>query len=358
MLSTQTLNAKIDSLESFIILLANEIKFEKVEIANNSLRNLIDLMVALLKQDCDYVLPDELFHDRLDCLLVNECLEFARFAENRQNSKLILRKLEFAFELFDYGFIEHSVNYCQKVICKFSEPNFNVCEFKQKVQQSALSKSPFEHFLLLGNKSEEEDLEFFKQLWSYQMNKIFTRQSTFERQFDSPLFKQPEIEEEVDEPTEDADDEEEEDSKEEETEELDEETTAEEISEASQVKLPSPVKKQPAKPAVVEQPKQQESKPEPIVSNKNDLPASNQSAAFSKKPVANSTLLNESGSTPVLDRSATRQPSEETHESLPFSPINLQQQQPPPKPVVQPLQNPLRETKIINNSGKKNPSSK
>lgn len=339
-ISSQTLNAKIDSLESFIILVANEIKFDKVEIANNSWRNLIDLMIALLKHDCDYVLPDELFHDRFDCLLVNECLEFARFAEAKQNSKLIFRRFEFAMELFDFGFINHSVNYCKKILSKFSEDDFDVTEFVQKLKQSSLNASPFAQFLLPLNKdSEVDDQQFLKEIWLYQINKIFSRHCQEEEQFDSPLIKQlTEVSTNQEEESEDV-------SKEEPSlEELDdEETTAEDISESSQVREEKVEEKK--------QPLTQNSVDKESENFKtNDEPASNLSVSYTNDKQVNSTLLNDTpGTTPVLERSATVRdkipnPTTNGRESLPFSPINQQD-----KSINLERQIPLRESKITSN---------
>mgnify|MGYP006938791395 CR=1 FL=1 len=181
-----TASAKIDRLESFIILLANDIKFDKVEIADKSYRNLIDLMIALLKDDFNYILPDELFnHDRFDCLLVNECLEFARFRGERLNPRLILRKLEFAFELFDFGFTRNASRYLTKIVNKLKDPEF---EWKMLIDK----KSKYSKWLLpdsiMNNEDDQLDLKLLQEIWSYQFNKIFTRINREMRQFDSPLF--------------------------------------------------------------------------------------------------------------------------------------------------------------------------
>ncbi|OTF81280.1 STOP and ACE1 domain containing 26s proteosome regulatory subunit, partial [Euroglyphus maynei] len=184
--SGTTASAKIDRLESFIILLANDIKFDKVEIADKSYRNLIDLMIALLKDDFNYILPDELFNnDRFDCLLVNECLEFARFRGERLNPRLILRKLEFAFELFDFGFTRNASRYLTKIQEKLKDPKL---EWKMLIDK----KSKYSKWLLpesiMNSEDDELDSKLLQNIWSYQFSKIFTRINREMRQFDSPLF--------------------------------------------------------------------------------------------------------------------------------------------------------------------------
>nr|XP_027205171.1 uncharacterized protein LOC113798786 isoform X2 [Dermatophagoides pteronyssinus] len=184
--SGTTASAKIDRLESFIILLANDIKFDKVEIADKSYRNLIDLMIALLKDDFNYVLPDELFNnDRFDCLLVNECLEFARFRGERLNPKLMLRKLEFAFELFDFGFTRNALRYLTKIADKLKDPKF---EWKMLIDK----KSKYSKWLLpdsiMNSEDEQLDSKLLKNIWAYQFSKIFTRMDKELQLFDSPLF--------------------------------------------------------------------------------------------------------------------------------------------------------------------------
>lgn len=199
--------AKIETLESFIILLANDIKFEKVEITNNSLKNLIDLMVALLKEEREYVLPDELFTDRFDCLLVNECLEFARFGGERLNPRLLLRKLEFAIELFDYGFVRPAIGYCEAIRAALLSDHF---ELKSLAENTAQMKaSQLTQYLLpagsilessrnnSGGWEDEQDAEerrqFVLALWQYQMAKMLTRVDPAcpLEAFDSPLIEPP-----------------------------------------------------------------------------------------------------------------------------------------------------------------------
>lgn len=177
-------SAKIDRLESFIILLANDIKFDKVEIADKSYRNLIDLMIALLRDDFNYTLPDELFNnDRFDCLLVNECLEFARFHGDRMNPKLMLRKLEFAFELFDFGFIKNASHYLIKLKTEIEDPSFNwklVMDKQSKYVKVFLPEDALDDYKLLQN------------IWMYQMMKIFSRMDSNLNEFESPLFAKAE----------------------------------------------------------------------------------------------------------------------------------------------------------------------
>lgn len=187
-----TANSKIESLESFIILLANDIQFDKVEITNNSLRNLIDLMIALLKNDYDYVLPDDLFTERFDCLLVNECLEFARFEGQRHNPRLLLRKLEFAFELFDFGFGRQALNYCSQIRAKLTEASLDLKYVQENTTQMRASR--LAQFLLplsnLPETDDDENREYICNLWLFQMLKIITRyESSKTAKFDSPLIK-------------------------------------------------------------------------------------------------------------------------------------------------------------------------
>ena len=186
-----TSTAKIESLESLIILLANDINFDKVEIVNNSLKNLIDLMIALLKNDHDYVLPDELFNESFDCLLVNECLEFARFNGKRYNQRLLLRKLEFAFELFDYGFVNESVNYCELILKRIKNADFDL----KKIV--SLDGTPFKASKLQGwlvpklSGIEEDDVQdMITKLWSYQIIKLLSRNDQIST-YDSPLIVLP-----------------------------------------------------------------------------------------------------------------------------------------------------------------------
>lgn len=172
-----------------------------MEITNNSLRNLIDLMVALLKNYYDYVLPDELFNDRFDCLLVNECLEFGRFRGNSLNGRLLFRKLEFAFELFDFGFVPHALNYCVQIKTKLTEDGLNL----KCIQENSphLRASRFSKFLLpqdsLVGSEEEENRQYVIKLWLYQINKMFSRSDAETQSFDSSLIKIAEPEEEIEE---------------------------------------------------------------------------------------------------------------------------------------------------------------
>lgn len=163
--------------------MANDIKFEKVEIADKAYKNLIDLIIALLKDDYNYILPDDLFNDRFDSLLVNECLEFARFHGERLNPKLVLHKLEFAFELFDFGFIQHSINYLTLIKNAIQNP-------KLDWRLVANNNSKYREFLIPNSAStnDEFDVDLLKNIWSYQILKIFTRVITTEKFELSPLF--------------------------------------------------------------------------------------------------------------------------------------------------------------------------
>ncbi|KAF7496120.1 hypothetical protein SSS_00200 [Sarcoptes scabiei] len=180
-------NAKIDKLESFIILLANDIKFDKVEMHDKSFKNLIDLILALLKNDYFYMLPDELFaNDRFNCILVNECLELARFHGERFNPRLILRKLEFAIELFEFGFTKNCFNYISKIKSVILDPKLD-----WKLLSDPTSK--YQHFMLPSSVISNEDGNFsadlLRNIWSYQLNKMFTRMNEEMKEFDTPLIE-------------------------------------------------------------------------------------------------------------------------------------------------------------------------
>lgn len=176
------------------------------------------MMVALLKGIDSFVLAEELFHDRFDCLLVNECFEFARYQANRYNPRLLLRKLEFAIELFDYGFVEHSVNYCEQI--KHVLYDSGLVDVKQLQENTSLMKaSPLSQFLIPSSLiAEDEDseqtrtdnLNILRDLWSYQMLKMLTRvdrarNESFWPPFIESLFKKTQNDEVVDEDHDDGD---------------------------------------------------------------------------------------------------------------------------------------------------------
>lgn len=231
--TTSLSTAKIDKFESLIILMANDIKFEKVEIADKAYKNLIDLIIALLKDDYNYILPDDLFNDRFDSLLVNECLEFARFHGERLNPKLVLHKLEFAFELFDFGFIQHSINYLTLIKNAIQNP-------KLDWRLVANNNSKYREFLIPNSAStnDEFDVDLLKNIWSYQILKIFTRVITTEKFELSPLFCKDEVtHDEVSELVEENNDDEDElDKTDDKIEEIEDEEADLEISESSNSK--------------------------------------------------------------------------------------------------------------------------
>lgn len=65
--------------------------------------------------DDDFVLSDDLFDSDFDSVLVNECLEFARFNGKRFNSRLLERKVKFVSILFDFGFVSNALEYCKQI---------------------------------------------------------------------------------------------------------------------------------------------------------------------------------------------------------------------------------------------------
>lgn len=180
-------SAKIDSLEAFIIILANNIQFDRVEIVNNSYRHLIDLIVALLKGNYDHVLSDELFREPYECLLVNECLEFARHNGRNYNPRLLLRKLEFAFELFDFGFAGPALAYSELIRGQLESPSLKVRQLAGQTTSSAtMYTSKLAKMLLPADlvatatapadgQEDEEAKQRIRDIWNNEILKLTTR---------------------------------------------------------------------------------------------------------------------------------------------------------------------------------------
>jgi hypothetical protein len=113
------------SLESFLILLSNEMPLNSIEFnqeLQNPFKNVLQFIQFLKKDENivenNYILNEELFESKIEFLLVHETIEFAL---NLKNPKLIEKKLEFISLLFDFGFYENALEYCQQLKQSFSD---------------------------------------------------------------------------------------------------------------------------------------------------------------------------------------------------------------------------------------------
>ncbi|XP_054157038.1 uncharacterized protein LOC128955396 [Oppia nitens] len=108
--------------EAFLLLLANEMDLNDVLVfdENRFFANLFALVRRLGRRpddtrDDDFVLAEDLFESEVECLLVNECLEFGLYGGKRFNRRLADNKARFAALLFDFGFTESALFYCRQI---------------------------------------------------------------------------------------------------------------------------------------------------------------------------------------------------------------------------------------------------